>query len=225
MFIIGHRGAAGLAPENTLAALAAGYASDADMLEFDIRLTADKIPVVIHDARLLRTHRRAKSVASYTLSELQDATKSHPIPTLQQILDKYFGKILLNIEIKSKGAGEAAYELLKDRYIKRPSDWDAVLISSFKPSELTALRKASKRVNLALLHDDNPFVFVAYARRLNLTAVGFHRLHLNKLALEIAKKSELFTYVYTVNRPAAATILEQQGYDAVVTNYPDRIGK
>jgi glycerophosphoryl diester phosphodiesterase len=56
-----------------------------------------------------------------------------------------------------------------------------------------------------------------------LVAVGFHRLYVNPLALEIAKKAGLFTYAYTVDRPRAAYLLSQQGVDAVVTDHPDRI--
>ena len=55
MLIIGHRGAAGLAPENTMEAFRAGFEAGADMMELDVRLTADKRLVVIHDALLLRT--------------------------------------------------------------------------------------------------------------------------------------------------------------------------
>jgi glycerophosphoryl diester phosphodiesterase len=79
------------------------------------------------------------------------------------------------------------------------------------------------KANLALLHHNNPFAFVAYHRFLGLSAVGFHRLHLNKLALEIAKRVGIFTYVYTVNRPKGALLLAEQGYDGIVTNYPDRV--
>jgi glycerophosphoryl diester phosphodiesterase len=75
------------------------------------------------------------------------------------------------------------------------------------------------------LHSVNPFAFVTYQRRLKLSAVGWHRLHVNNLATAIAKKTGIFSYVYTVNRPEAAILLEQKGIDAVVTDYPDRLSK
>ena len=225
MLIIGHRGAGGLAPENTIAAFDAGIEAGADMLELDVRLTQDNQLVVIHDALLLRTHHLRRSVARLTLAELRELTAGSPIPTLREVLDRYFGRIILNIELKSRGSGFATLELLRKYYIKHTSDWDNVLISSFKARELIELRRLSRRVNLSLLHDQNPFVFVAYARRLNLTAVAFHRLHLHRFSLEIAKKSDLFTAVYTVDRPGTARALEREGYDAVFTNYPDKISR
>jgi len=223
MLIIGHRGAAGLAPENTLEALRAGVEAGADILEFDIRLTKDSIPVLSHDFHTARTHKKPTIISRHTLKELQQKTAENPIVTLDEVLQEFYGKILLNIELKSRGSGKVAVELLQEKYIFRSSDWDNVLFSSFKGSELWSIRKISTSANLALLHDQNPFMFIAYQRKLHLTAVGFHRLYLNEFALQIAKKSGLFCYVYTVNRPHAAILMEQRGIDGIVTNYPHSI--
>jgi glycerophosphoryl diester phosphodiesterase len=223
MLIIGHRGAAGLAPENTMESLQAGIDAGADMLEFDVRLTKDHRLVLAHDFHTLRTHHSASLVSQLTLTELRQRTKAAPIATLEEVLDLFFGKILLNIELKGWNTGKAVTELLEQKYMHRKKDWDTVLLTSFKAKELIAARKASPVVNLALIHDQNPFLFIAYQRKLHLTAVGFHRLYINRFALEIAKRTGLFTYVYTVDRPHAALLLQRQGIDAVVTNYPDRI--
>lgn len=225
MLIIGHRGAAGLAPENTLEAFRAGVESDADILEFDIRLTADKIPVVIHDPDTLRTHKQHLTISRSTLAEIRTKIRGAHIPTLEEVLDEFFGSILLNIELKGRDCGEVAAQLIKTKYIKKPSDWDFIIFSSFKARELSPVRKVSKRANLALLHLTNPFIFIAYQRKLRFTAVGFHRLHINWLSLEIAKQLRLFTYVYTVDRPHGALLLQRQGIDGVVTNRPDIILK
>lgn len=223
MLVIGHRGAAGLAPENTLEALRAGVEAGADMLEFDVRLTKDDILVIHHDFHTLRTHKSASLVSRSELKNLQKLDATRPLITLEEVLDEFFGKVLLNIELKSRGSGKATTEFLKKHFIKKPSDWDYVLFSSFSGSELVAARKVSKKANLALLHHENPFLFLAYHWRIQLTAVGFHRLYVNQLALEIAKKAKLFTYAYTVNRPQTAHRLAEEGVDAVVTDYPDRI--
>ena len=224
MLVIGHRGAAGLAPENSMEAMAAGLKAGADCLEFDVRLTKDKIPVLTHDFHTLRTHRDTSIISHHTLAELQERTKKQPIVPLTQVLDKFFGVILLNIELKGRGTGKVVAELIKKKYIKKPAScWDNVLFSSFRGSELSTVRDVSKRANLALLHSENPFIFIAYHRRLQLTAVGFHRLYLNRFALEIAKRAGLFIYTYTVNRPHTALVLAQQGIDGIVTDRPDTI--
>jgi glycerophosphoryl diester phosphodiesterase len=223
MLIIGHRGAAGLALENTLEGLRAGIDAGADILEFDVRLTKDDIPIVMHDFHLIRTHRVASFVRQHTLLELRERFTKRQVVTLEQALDAYFGTLLLNIEIKGIGTAKIVTELIKKKYIKVPSDWDKILFSSFWAKELKIIRASSQRANLALLHSENPFIFIAHQRKLRLAAVGFHRLYVNRLALEIAKKAGIFTYVYTVNRPHAALRFAQMGIDGVVTNRPDII--
>lgn len=225
MLVIGHRGAAGVAPENTLESLRAGVDSGADMLEFDIHLTSDNIPVLTHDKNLLRTHRKRAFVSRVSFKELQELTKDSPNPiiSLESVLDEFFGEILLNIELKQRGTARHIIDLLNRKYIKRQSDWDLCVFSSFIANELATIRKLSKHANLWLLHYRNPFIFIAFARRLQLDGVGFHRLYINDFALAIAKKTHLFTYTYTVNRPGALRKLGNQGIDGVVTDYPAKL--
>lgn len=213
MLVIGHRGAKGLAPENTLASLRAGQESGADILEFDVRITSDKIAVLCHDPVF-----HGRRISGSTLEQLQE---KGDIPTLETVLDAFFGKVLLNLEFKPQTGIDIVYRLLAKKYIKNDDDWHNLLVSSFHVRPLLRLRKLSNEANLALLHSINPFTFVTYQRKLRLSAVGWHRLHVNRLAIEIARKSEIFCYVYTVNRPEAAQILATRGIDAVVTDYPD----
>jgi glycerophosphoryl diester phosphodiesterase len=199
-----------------------GLKAGADVLEFDVRLTKDRIPVLTHDFHTLRTHRDTSIISHHTLKELQARTKKQPIIPLSDVLDTFFGVILLNIELKGRGTGKVVAELVK-KYTKKPNDWDNVLFSSFRGTELASIRGVSGTANLALLHSENPFIFIAYHRRLQLTAVGFHRLYLNRFALEIAKRAGLFIYAYTVNRPHTALMLAQQGIDGIVTDRPNII--
>ncbi len=225
MLIISHRGAAGLAPENTIEALRAGLKAGADILEIDVRLTSDGIPVLMHDFLALRTHRDTSIISRHTLADLKERFKDQTIFTLIQVLDEFFGRRLLNIEAKGRGSGKVVLQLVRDKYIKKPSDWDKVLFSSFHASELIAIRRESKEANLSLLHTLNPYLFIAYHRKLNLTAAGFHRLYANEFAIEIARRAGIFTYVYTVDRPHTALLFSQKGIDGIVTNRPDVILK
>ena len=225
MLVIGHRGSSDSRHANTLEALYAGLQADADMLAFDVHLTKDKIPVLIHGSVTLSERFSPAAIARRTFSELYGRAEDRPVVPLSQVLDEFFGTVLLNIELKGYGTGKAVTELISKQYIKVKSDWDNILLSSFRAGELSAARKISGSVNLALLHSRNPFLFVARHRRLKLAAVGFHRLYLNTFALEIAKRTGLFTYVYTVNRPKTAVKLAQKGVDGVVTDHPAKILK
>lgn len=224
MLIIGHRGAAGLKPENTVASLRAAMAAGADIIEFDIRLTRDNIPVLAHDFHTVRSHRRTHLISRLTLDELRKRTagSEKPIVTLDEALKECFGKVMLNVELKHWGCAVEAVQVVK-KYIRRASDWDKLIFSSFSVNELRRIRKLAPKSHIAMLHNSNPFTFVAFHRHLRLTAVGFHRLHVNYLALEIAKRSGIFTYAYTVNRAGAAWRLAERGIDGIVTDYPDKM--
>lgn len=222
MLVIGHRGAKALAKENTFEALQAGIDTGAFILELDIQLTRDGVPIVLHDPSLLRTHGLRARIKNLDLAEVKKLTDDlTPVPTLEEVLKLHWGKIYLNIEVKSRGTGKAVATLLNRHFVSTPEDWDNCFISSFSVRELRDVKKVSDRANLALLHNRNPFGFIAYARQLNLMAVGFHRLYANPLAIDIAKKSDLFTYAYTVNRPKGALLLADKNIDAVVTDNPE----
>jgi glycerophosphoryl diester phosphodiesterase len=225
MLVIGHRGAAGVAPENSLESLRAGVEAGADMLEFDIHMTKDRIPVLIHDNNLMRTHKKRMLVHNSTLEQLRAATADtdSPIVTLDEVFAEFHNSVLMNVEIKQRGVAKDLIEFLQKKHIKRASDWESFVFSSFFATELLALRRIAPKANLWLLHNRNPFIFIAYARLLQLDGVGFHRLYINDLALEIAKKTSLFTYAYTVNRPHTAILLHRKGLDAVVTDHPAKI--
>lgn len=224
MLVIGHRGARGLANENTIESMQAGIDDGALILEIDVQLSQDGVPIVLHDNSLLRTHGIRAKVRHLDYSEIKKLTSNgFSIPTLEEALNEYWGRVYLNIEVKSRGTGRATAELIKRKFIKSQTDWENCFISSFSVRELKAARSISKKVNLALIQNRNPFAFLAYARTLNLVAVGFHRLYTNPLATGIAKKLNMFTYAYTVNRPKGALIMAEKDIDAIVTDYPQKM--
>lgn len=225
MLIIAHRGAREEHHENTLASLRAAVEADADMIEFDVRLTKDKVPVLSHNLRLYGTRKRELALLRlHTLAELQERTakSEHPLTTLDDALRECFGKIYLNIEIKELSAVSPTITVIQ-RHAPKKRDWDSILLSSFKPLALRAVRKNVPYAAISLLHYRNPLLFVGWHKVLNLSAVGFHRLYVSTVALEIAKRLGIFTYVYTVNREAAALLLEERGIDGVVTDYPAKM--
>jgi glycerophosphoryl diester phosphodiesterase len=226
MLIIGHRGSAGTKPQNTIASIREAIRVGADMIEIDVRLTSDHVPVLHHDFHMLVTQKKFDFIGRHTLSELQKRTagSEYPIVTLEQALKECFGKVLLNIEVKEVLAAGRTLDVLS-KFVKKKSDWDQFLISSHKPLVLLRTRKRAKQARLAMLHSLNPFSFILWQRQLRLTAVGFHRLHLNTFAIEVASQLGLFTYVYTVNRAKALPNLEERGIDGVVTDFPEQLLK
>lgn len=218
MLIIGHHGSAGTKPENTIGGLRAGIESGADMIHFDVRVSRDGVPVLHHSWRLPHSK---DLVRGLTLLELQKRTAGgeFPITTLEAALHECYGKVYTNIEIKEIAAVKPAIAIIK-KFARTKKDWDSLLISSFKPLVLRRVRQNVQHADLALLHNHNPLNFLGWNRSLQLSAVGFHRLRVSAIAVEAAKRLELFTYVYTVNRKKAAVKLADKNIDGIITDYP-----
>ena len=214
-----------MAPENTIESMDAAVKAGVSILEFDIQITKDGIPVVIHDDNLKRTHNENIKISTITAKELSRLTaKNNPVPTLKKVLDIYWKKIPLNIEVKGDKAGLPTAELVS-KYCKKPADWNHCFISSYKPSELKEIHKFSPHTRLAMLHKYNSFKFILYRNKINLFAVGWHQSYVNKAAIWLANKFGLFTYTYTINNPKSAQKLKSQGINGVVTDFPDIIKK
>ncbi|HEY8171169.1 MAG TPA: glycerophosphodiester phosphodiesterase family protein [Candidatus Limnocylindria bacterium] len=133
--VVGHRGAAAHAPENTLESFRTGVEMGADAIELDVHLTADGQLAVIHDDTLDRTTDRTGSVATLTMDEIREADagarfardedSGHPfaskgltVPTLGEVLDWLPEDVGLVIEIKARAAPDAVVEAVSDRPVR-----------------------------------------------------------------------------------------------------------
>lgn len=226
MQIIGHRGAKGLAPENTLAGIR--HALDlgvVDWIEIDVRHSADGKLLVLHDAftgRVAEKHRwvRASSSASLRVLPLKDGQF---IPLLSEVMELAGGRARLNIELKTSLCSTPVAEAIASA-VRQGHTYDEFLVSSFIPRALKAVHTLDPRIPLGLLQF--PYLSAAYlpfVRTLGLRAVGFSKAGLSASSVARAKKSGLFTYAYTVNDEATLARMQRIGIEGVVTDYPDNI--
>ncbi|HSW81780.1 MAG TPA: glycerophosphodiester phosphodiesterase [Candidatus Saccharimonas sp.] len=224
MIIIGHRGAAGLAPENTLASFEAALQIGVDWIEFDVRTTRDGHVVLSHDSHTLRTGLRPHIISRTTFEKLQQVKLrgGNTIPTVAQAFKTIGDKAKINVEIKTHGCAQAVVKQIADA-IANGRKYDDFMVSSFKVSVLREVHHLDGKIPLALLHAINPYKFL-HLRGLRVQAVGFSYKYLPARAVHQAELRELFVYVYTVNNPAtAARLAEDRNVKAVVTNRPDRM--
>lgn len=213
MIIIGHRGAKGLAPENTLASIKAGIKAGAKWIEIDVRTTSDGHVVVIHDATTARVASKMLVVAHTTLDSLKAArVQGEQIPTLSEVIALTKNKAVLNIEIKAFGC---IPEVVRQT---RLAGYQNIVVSSFSRNIVEKVQAQDPKIRCALLQAFNPFAFKTIK---GLYAVGFHHLFAPRSAIALAKKQGLLTYVYTVNDPARVESLKARGIDALVTDFPD----
>lgn len=223
MQIIGHRGAAGLAPENTRSSFKAAIEAGVDWIEIDVRATKDGRIVLSHDAHTVRTGKRLHIVSRTDYSKLRKVTLkgNNTIHTIAEAFNAIDGQAKINVEIKSKGCAEAVVQNI-ERHINNGAHYTDFMVSAFKVERLREVHRLNSKIPLALLHLTRPFKFLRL-RGLRIQAVGFHHRRLPLKAIHQAELRELTVYAYTVNSLKKAKRLQERGVQAIVTNRPDKL--
>ena len=231
---IAHRGAGKCAPENTLAAMRVGAGWGYRAFECDVKLSADGVPFLLHDATLQRTTSGHGPVAERSWSELSrlDAGGWHgrafagePLPSLEGIAAYCLRNgHALNIEIKPTPGAEPETGRVVAREARRLWAGRAVppLLSSFSPAALRSARDAAPELPRALLLDALSDGWLEQARALGcVAAVTDHRLMDAAVVAEL-RAAGLRALVYTVNDAAQARRLVALGIDGIITDAVDR---
>lgn len=239
--LIGHRGAAASAPENTLASFQAASAAGARWVEFDVKLTAEGVPIVLHDDTLDRTTNGQGPVAALCLADLKDLDAGswfstdfagERVPTLAETLDTLAVLGLgANIELKPcpGRTAETARAALAVAQRRWPQAAPPLVISSF---DLDALAEAAAiaaqgvmtpwpRALLADAADGwTAALLVERARALGCVGVHLDDALASAETLETLRAAGLRRAVWTVNDRSRALALWEQGADAIITDRP-----
>jgi glycerophosphoryl diester phosphodiesterase len=221
MYIVGHRGARGLAPENTLASFRAGIKAGADWIEFDVRATNDGRVVVIHDATTLRISSSLKRIKSTDYKTLRQVKifDDFTIPTLAEAMNAIEGLAKVNIEIKSTGCAQAVVNAIV-QHVKKGANYNDFLVSSFNTKYLKEVHFLNSRIQLCVLHSASTSKFLKVTG-LRAQVAAFNRRRITKRAIQQAKLRGMQVWVYTVNKPEQAAKLAARGVDAIFTDRPD----
>lgn len=233
--VIGHRGAAGHAPENTIVSLKSAAALGARWVEFDVKLASGGEPILFHDDTFDRTTDGKGKVAETPLAELRDfdAGKWYQarfagerIPTLDEAM-VVLARLGLgaNVEIKpcpgrERETGETVAQALKSRW---PGRLPAPLVSSFNFESLAAAASVAPEFPRALLFREVPESWRARAEELGATSIHCNHMFLDRNRVASMRGAGYAVRAYTVNDVRSAVQLFSWGVDSVFTDYPDRI--
>ena len=202
---IGHRGAMGHAPENTIASFEKAIALGCDEVETDVWLTAEGRLVISHDP------------------PGDGATL-----TLDQALDVCRGRVGVNVELKADRDEQQAAELGRRvaRRLAERDDPDAY-VSSFWWSALAAARAAAPSVRRAFVFSDSPDrdALIASARSAGLWALHPNRAYVTRELVSAAHAAGLRVNVWTVNDQDEIAACAALGVDGIMSNWPERIPK
>lgn len=230
--LLGHRGARAQAPENTIPSFEKAMKLGAHGIEFDVFLSKDKIPVIIHDDTLERTTNGVGVAWEKTLGELEalDAARGWPdftgtkIPTLAETLDAMPDGSVVNIEMKGEGLfskeefADAVFEVMAKSRQRL-----FVIVSSFDSQLLKIMRKKDGNLFIGFLLDEHSSKYISALK--DLKAVKPNALHISAdLAkpwiVKKAHKKGLKVLVWTVNDKAAAKQLRENGVDGIFSDLP-----
>jgi glycerophosphoryl diester phosphodiesterase len=230
-----HRGAGTLAPENTLAAMRVGFAHGYRMVEFDVKLSADGVPFLLHDDTLDRTTNGRGPADAMSWAELSrlDAGSWHspafarePLPTLAAVAHwAIASEVACNIEIKPMPGREAATGTavaLAARALWRDAPVPP-LLSSFAEDALAAAQSAAPELERALLLERVPPDWPARLSRLGCVALDADCRELTAPIVSAVHHAGHKVMTYTANEPDLVTRLLDWGVDVIITDAIDVI--
>lgn len=228
---IAHRGASAYAPENTLPAFRLARDLGCHGLEFDVQLTNDGIPIVIHDETLDRTTDRKGQVSALTWKEFQSIDaggwkgkkwRGVKVPRLEEVLIE-FRSMLLNIELKNSVNPYPGLEEKVLTLIERHCDVSRVIVSSFNHESLKKIKRLAPCIRTGVLYDTEPADAVGYAAKLGANAAHPYYKFLTKEKIDAFHARGFAVNAWTVDKPADMANLIRMGVDGIITNYPDRL--
>jgi glycerophosphoryl diester phosphodiesterase len=235
--IIGHRGAALAAPENTLAGFCMAAALNVEWVEFDVRLTSDGRCILLHDDTLDRTTNGHGPASRLTFDEIRrldagtwfgpDFT-GQPVPGLEETV-ALLAQLNLGAVVELKPApgeeaatGRAAAAIIAERW---PATLPPPVLSSFKPAALAAARETAPQLARALLVGAVPRDWRAQVEALGCSMLHADQRRLDQPTVAVVRDTGLSLFAYTVNLPQRAQELFSWGVDAIFSDCPERVAE
>ena len=219
--VVAHRGASGIAPENTLSSIRRALELGATMVEVDVHTTIDGEIVVMHDPDVSRTTDGTGRISSMSLAQIRGldagswfgpAFRGEVVPTLDEALDLVSGRADLCIELKNAGPRQVIGKVLEHSYVEH------VIIFDFNHPRLyeaKRLRPEVKALALGVSHDNLASVDAGLCN-----AVGCAFSKVDRELVDEAHRLGLAVFVYTVNQADGMIGLAELGVDGIITNFP-----
>lgn len=231
--VIGHRGAAGYAPENTLASIRKAAELGARWVEFDVMLSQDEVPILMHDDTLNRTTNDQGPTSKKTLSDLKkldagswfdESFVGEAVPTLKEALalTDLLG-IGCNVEVKPMPGNHAQIASAVTEVINGSKTSVAILISSFSGAVIESLYRDLSETPRALLVEKIPDDWLSKLQKWDCVSLNCNHKHLTQEQAKTIKRAGYQLLCYTVNEPKSAASLFGWGVDTIFSDYPDRV--
>jgi glycerophosphoryl diester phosphodiesterase len=219
MLKIGHRGAKGYKPENTLASFAKAIELYVDAIELDVHLSSDGEIMVIHDETLNRTTTKTGFVSDYSASEL----KKLGIPTLEEVILLVNRRCVINIEIKEATATPKVLQLIEKSVNEQHWKYIQFQISSFNWEALSMVSIINSKIAIGVLAEASIEKALAFAIQIKAHSINPYYKLLNSENVNLIHSNGFKIYTWTVNTTEDLIFVKSLKVDGIISDFPDRI--
>ena len=225
MLKIGHRGAKGYEPENTLISFQKALDMQVDGIELDVHLSADGELIVIHDETITRTTNGSGAVNELSSRELKQfrINEHHEIPLLSEVFELVDKNCFINIELKSYETADKVVELIEKYVSEKNWNYDHFLVSSFDWNALQQVRFLSEEIQIGVLTETDLDLALAFAKFIQAKSIHpyFHMLTEENVSRIQSKGMQVFAW--TVNEREDIEKIKTYKVNGIITDFPNRI--
>ncbi|MEN9518465.1 MAG: hypothetical protein RLZZ381_1053 [Cyanobacteriota bacterium] len=223
MLCIGHRGAMGHEPENTLLSIRKAIALGVDAVEIDVHNLENNL-VVIHDRDLARTTNGTGYLENNSFAYVRslDAGKGEQIPTLKEVFDTVNRQVIINVELKGCNTAKLVVDLIQT-YIQTGWSYSDFVVSSFNHDQLHQVQGICPKIITGMLIYGLPWQYLASAQELQADLIIPSLDYVTSELIESAHLQGFGVWVYTVNQPDDIKLMRTLRVDGIFTNYPERV--
>ncbi len=216
---IGHRGASGYEPENTLIAFQKAIDLNVDGIELDVHLSSDGELIVIHDETIDRTTNGKGAVNQLTSLEL----KKYGIPTLIEVLDLVNQKCFVNIELKGIGTAKPVNNLINNYISDKKWKINDFLVSGFDWNILEKVQLLNPKILIGILTEESIDGALAFAKKINAFSIHPDYILLSKENVALMQENGFEVFPWTVNSAEAIQQIKTYNVNGIISDFPDRI--
>jgi glycerophosphoryl diester phosphodiesterase len=222
---IGHRGASGYEPENTLISFEKAIDLNADGIELDVHLSLDGELIVIHDETINRTTIGKGAVKELTLQELKKfhTSKNQEIPTLIEVFDLVHRRCFINIELKGIGTAKPVNDLIN--YYISDKKWESTdfLVSSFDWNMLEEFHTLNPKIRIGILTEESIKEALAFAKKVKAFSIHPDYVLLSKENVALMQENGFEVFPWTVNSEDAIQKVKSFNVKGIISNFPDKL--
>lgn len=218
IYVIGHRGASGYEPENTLRSINRAIELGVDAVEIDVHLSKDGEPMIIHDDTLERTTNGFGRVDQTNYRGLKnlDAGKGEKIPTLQEVINICRDKCKVIIELKGEKTDKAVAHC-----IRRNHFYNDCYVISFWHNMVKRIKKIDPKINTGVLIVGHPTRAYRLAKDANADLLMMNYKFVSKKLVEQAQENRMDVFVWNIDKKEELKDIVDMGVNGICSNKPD----